>query len=106
MDNKAKLLNMLGLATRAGKVVSGEFMTEKSVKEGKALLCIVAEDASDNTKKLFRDKCSYYEVSYYVFATKDELGHAIGKTTRASLAILDDGFKNAIEKLIIKQEED
>lgn len=106
MDNKAKLLNMLGLATRAGKVVSGEFMTEKSVKEGRALLCIVAMDASDNTKKLFRDKCSYYGVDLHIFATKDELGHAIGKTTRASLAILDDGFKDAINKIILKQEED
>ena len=29
-------LSMVGLATRAGKTVSGEFATEKAIKEGKA----------------------------------------------------------------------
>ena len=37
---------MLGLAMKAGKVVSGEFATDKSVKSGKAWLVIVSEDAS------------------------------------------------------------
>ena len=46
-----KVLSMLGLAAKAGSVVSGEFSTEKAVKEGKAYLVIVAGDASDNTKK-------------------------------------------------------
>ena len=29
---KDKVLNLIGLAQKAGKVVSGEFMTEKAVK--------------------------------------------------------------------------
>ena len=33
-----KALAMLGMATKAGKVVSGEFSVEKAVKEGKAWL--------------------------------------------------------------------
>lgn len=53
MDNKQKILNLIGLATKAGKIGSGEFMTEKSVKSGKASLVIVSEEASDNTKKMF-----------------------------------------------------
>ena len=52
-----KILSMLGLATRASAVVSGEFMTEKSVKSGAARLVIVGNDASDNTKKNFRNMC-------------------------------------------------
>ena len=32
------------------------------------------------------------------FSDKEELGHAIGKQFRASLAILDEGLKNTIEK--------
>ena len=54
-----KILSLVGLAMKAGKVVSGEFSTEKAVKEGKASLVIVAEDASGNTKKLFLDKCDF-----------------------------------------------
>ena len=33
-----KTLSMLGLAKRAGKVVSGEFSVEKAVRSGKAYL--------------------------------------------------------------------
>ena len=43
-DNK-RLLSLVGLATRARKVVSGEFSTEKSVKSGRSHLVIVSEEA-------------------------------------------------------------
>ena len=55
MENRKKVLNLLGLATRAGKTASGEFMTEKAIKSGKAYLVIVSEEASDNTKKMFEN---------------------------------------------------
>ena len=57
MENRKKVLNLLGLATRAGKTASGEFMTEKAIKSGKAYLVIVSEEASDNTKKMFENVC-------------------------------------------------
>lgn len=96
MNNRA--LSMIGIAMKAGKVASGEFATEKAVKTGKAYMVIVASDSSDNTKKNFSDMCSYYNVPIYFFSDKEELGHAIGKQFRASLAILDEGLKNTIEK--------
>ena len=89
---------MIGMAMKAGKVASGEFATEKAVKTGKAYMVIVASDSSDNTKKNFSDMCSYYNVPIYFFSDKEELGHAIGKQFRASLAILDEGLKNTIEQ--------
>lgn len=48
-----KVLSLIGLATKAGRVVSGEFATEKEVKCGRAFLVVVALDASENTKKSF-----------------------------------------------------
>ena len=105
MSNQAdkKILSMFGLAARAGRIASGEFQTETAVKAGTARLVIVAEDASDNTKKLFQDKCSFYKVPVITLGTKEELGHAIGKEFRASLAILDDGFAEAVMKKINKE---
>ena len=47
MDNRQKILNLIGLATKAGKTASGEFSTEKAVKGGTAHLVIVSEEASD-----------------------------------------------------------
>lgn len=93
-----KILSMIGLAQRAGKVASGEFSTEKAVKQHKASVVIVALDSSDNTKKNFRNMCTYYNVPYYEYSDKVTLGHSIGKEFRASLAVLDENFGNQIQK--------
>ncbi len=93
-----KIYNLIGIATKSRNLVSGEFMTEKTVKEHKAALVIVAGDASDNTKKMFTNMCTYYNVPIYFFGVKDDLGHAMGKEFRASLAVLDKGLADAIEK--------
>jgi len=91
---------MLGIATKAGKTVTGEFATEKAVKEGTAFLVVVAGDASDNTKKKFKNMCDYYQVTIKVFADKVSLGNACGKEFRASLAVTDAGLANAVVKQI------
>lgn len=93
-----KILSLIGLATKAGKTVSGEFMTERETKTGRAVLVIVAEDSSENTKKKFRDMCKFYKVPIYFYGDKNTLGHAMGKEFRASLAILDEGFAKGIQR--------
>jgi ribosomal protein L7Ae-like RNA K-turn-binding protein len=92
-----KVINLIGIAMKSNNLVSGEFSTEKAVKDKKAALVIVAEDASDNTKKKFTNTCTFYNVPMYIFAEKDQLGHGMGKEFRASLAILDKGLADAIE---------
>ena len=99
-----KVLSLIGLATKAGKCVSGEFMTEREAKSNGAYLVVVAADASDNTKKKFRDMCKFYEVPICFYGDKDTLGHAMGKEFRASLAILDEGFARGILKELKKRE--
>lgn len=100
---QSKIFSSLGLATKAGKTQSGEFSTEKSVKSFKAFLVIVAEDASDNTKKMFTNMCTYYEVPCVIYGTKEELGHAMGKEMRASVAITDEGFAKMIQKQLCSE---
>lgn len=95
-----RVLAMLGIAAKAGNVASGEFSTEKAVKEGKAYLVIVAEDASDNTKKNFRNMTDYYHVPMAVYSNKEALGHSIGKEIRASLAVVSEGLAHSIEEKI------
>lgn len=93
-----KVLSLLGLAKRAGKVASGEFSTETAVKAAKAYLVIVSEEASDNTKKKFSNMCTYYKVPIHFYGSKEELGRCIGQEFRASLAVMDPGFSEAIIK--------
>ena len=76
MENRKKVLNLLGLATRAGKTASGEFMTEKAIKSGKAYLVIVSEEASDNTKKMFvRDMADVHAVNHVIENVDDLCGN-------------------------------
>lgn len=96
--NQNKIYSLLGLAARGQNVVSGEFATENAVKNGSAMLVILALDASDNTKKLFKDKCSFYQVPLVTYGTKEELGHSIGKEQRSSMALINEGLAQTVMK--------
>ena len=95
-NNMQKIHSLLGIAMRAGKLVSGEDGTMIDLKKGKLNLVIVAEDASNNTKKLFKDKSSFRHVNCIELSTKSDLGISIGKDSRAVIGIKDIGFANKI----------
>jgi ribosomal protein L7Ae-like RNA K-turn-binding protein len=98
---------MIGIAAKSGNVVSGEFSTEKAVKNRHAYLVIVSEEASENTTKMFTNMTDFYKVPMVRFGTKEELGRCIGKEFRASLAIVDENLAKAVEqKLAAFQSQD
>ena len=99
MTNPA-VLQLLGLAARARKVISGEELVIKEIRSGKAKLILLASDASANTSKKIQDKCTYYHVEYYVFGDRYDLGHATGKEHRVALAISDSGFAKKMSSLL------
>ena len=93
-----KIFSLLGIAMKSGNVASGEYQTLEAVKKKKARLVLVSEDASDNTRKLFFDKCAFYQVPVWSYGSKEDLGRAIGKDLRSSLAVCDEGLASAIKK--------
>ena len=100
MTNDQKALNMLGLAMRAGKLVTGEEMTIQDIRRQKSKLVFVASDASENTRKKIQDKSSHYEVTCLESFTHEELSQAIGKA-RMVIGINDQGFAKKIKELIL-----
>lgn len=94
-----KTLNFLGLAMRAGKLVTGEEQAVKEIRNGRAKLVLVASDAGKNTHKKIMDKSAYYEVPCLDPFTSDELSQAIGKP-RMVVAIMDLGFAKKLGELI------
>ena len=91
-----RFLQLLGIAARAGALVSGEFAVEQAIRNKEADLVIVAGDASDNTKKHFRDMCAYRDIPFLITADRSQLGRHTGKTERVSVGILDQGFARAL----------
>lgn len=99
MTNQA-VLQLLGLAARARKVISGEELVVNEIRHGKAKLVLLASDASANTSKKLTDKCTYYNVELHVLGDRYVLGHATGKEARVALAITDSGFAKKISSLL------
>ncbi|MGP4080187.1 YlxQ family RNA-binding protein [Pseudalkalibacillus sp. R45] len=97
---KSSWESLLGLANRAGKCVSGEELVVKEIRQQRAKMILLAEDASANTRKKLIDKCSYYQVPYYIVPNRYELGNAIGKEQRVTVAVIDNGFAEKLKKLI------
>ena len=103
MMNEQKIASLLGLAQKAGKIVSGELAVEKAVKARQAKILIMATDCSAATKKNYRDMTTYYNVELFELFSKEELGTCIGKVYRASVAVIDVGFYTAVKKLLDNQ---
>lgn len=95
-----RIYSFLGLATKAGKLLSGDETCERALKTGKVYLVIVSEDASDNTKKKFRDMCSYRDVEIRYFGEKEMLGRFTGKKVRSVVAIAERGFAGHLREMI------
>jgi ribosomal protein L7Ae-like RNA K-turn-binding protein len=100
-----KAFSMLSIAAKAGKVVSGGFLSEKAIQEGKACLVLIAGDASANTRKKFIDKCTYYHVHFQVVSDSDTLGKHIGKQSRTTVTVIDSGLAEQIERSLNSQKE-
>ena len=99
MDNKQKTANLLGLARKAGKLVTGEDLVTKAIQNQTVKLVFLAADASSNLHKKITDKSSYYEVPVCQAFTEDELSQAIGQA-RKVVAITDGGFAKKMESLM------
>lgn len=96
---KQKALNLLGLMTRAGKIVTGDDLV-KSIQNQKINLLLVSEDCGPNTYKKLTDKAQYYKIETVICFTTDEISNAIGRENRVAVGIADRGFSNKFKELI------
>ena len=85
-------LSLLPIAMKAGAVAAGEYQCEEAIKTGEAVFVIISQDASDNTRKKFKDKCTYYQIPYVIYGRKTELGQLIGKAERSVIAVKNQDF--------------
>lgn len=94
------ILSFIGLAARAGKVISGAQAVEDSVNKGKVFLVIVSCDSSDSTFSKVTGITELCKVKTIRFSTKYNIGHNIGKPDRAVVAIADKGFADRLKVLL------
>lgn len=100
MINKSKILGLLGLAMRAGKIVAGADAVEEAYTKRKLKLIILAEDASERTKSNFYKLVDNKAVHICEFGEMSEIAKAIGKTPKAVIGVKDINFSKEIIKNI------
>ena len=93
-----QISSVLSLCMKAGMLKTGDYASGKAMRAKEARLIIVADDASDNTKKRFVNKAYYYKIPVYVYGCIADLSHITGVINRAVFAVTDSGFAVNIEK--------
>lgn len=91
------MLNTLGIAFRAGKVISGEEFVVDGIRSGKVKLVLLATDAGVNTTKKVKDKSSSYNVDLIHAYTSLELSTSIGKVNRKVIGVTDKKLATSIK---------
>lgn len=95
-----RVLGMLGISAKAGKVVCGTDATIEDIEKHKVKLVIVAENASDRTKKNMKFVCDKNKVPIFEFGDIDEISKTIGKSNKAIIGIKSKSLSEEIAKLI------
>lgn len=95
-----KVFGLVGLATRAGKVIFGTDACVEAVEKSKIKLIIIAKDASDRTKNKFINLCQSQNIKLIIFGTIDEISSSTGKQNKAVIGLKDINFSNEIIKII------
>ena len=93
-----RLLNMLGLCARAGKLISGEKACVQAVRGGGVHVVLLDGAASDNAEKAVTQACETHGVPL-VRTGAFELGDAIGKPGRMAAVVTDAAMARRIIEL-------
>ena len=95
-----KIEGLLGMAQRAGKIVSGEFAVQKAIASGKAAALIVAADVSERARETVLREAEQKGIPVYNLFTKEMLGRCLGKEYRAVAALMDKGFAKTLAEKV------
>src|SRR5690625_3533494 len=88
---------LLGLAMRAGKIISGEVLVLAGINQ--THLLIITDDAAQHTLKKISAKARTYHVPLIQVQSRYDLGRAIGKEQRVVVGVTDKGFAKQLRRL-------
>ncbi len=96
------MINTIGLAYRARKVVVGTDLTITGLRKHALSLVVLATDCSHTTKKKIYDKSKTYGVDVIEVLNSDEISRALGKVDIKVIGITDKGFSQLLMQQIRK----
>lgn len=100
MDDDKKVLGLLGLAKRAGKLVVGSQATKEALVRNRLSLLIFSLDAANGTTRKFEMLANQKGIPILRVSSKGPLGRAIGKESVSILGISDESFAAALSRIV------
>jgi ribosomal protein L7Ae-like RNA K-turn-binding protein len=94
------VLQLLGLAARAGAVVPGTGLVRDAVRAGRVRFAVVADDLTATGRDKLVPLLDGRGVSYAVRYTRAQLGGAVGRAPLAALGVTDRGFAERLRVLL------
>lgn len=102
MTDNPKLLSLLGMCRKAGRLSCGHDSAIGSVRSNIAKLCLLSSDSSERLRKEIERETGYDGKNVptaVLFSTMEEIGSATGLKS-AVVTINDEGFAKAMLKLL------
>lgn len=95
-----KVLNLLGLAYKAGKIVCGAAAAEQHLRKQAAYILLLAEDCGANNEEKYLRLSTQKDINVIRRYTKEQLGQALGRAQTAVVVLTDKGFADAMSKAV------
>ena len=87
-----KVLQLIGLARRAGHAVVGTDAVRVAGRRGELSAVVVAEDATENARKRLQGLLSDPDIGAVTCGTRAALGRAVGRSETVVVGIRDRGL--------------
>lgn len=98
------VLSLVGLALKAGKLMLGDQACRKALALGQGRLVILADDASERTRRTFLELAQTTGVPACYLGRKTQLGQRLGREQVAVLVVTDVSLAQAIKKALAGDE--
>lgn len=93
------LLDLLGLAHRARRLVAGTDAVRKAAREGTLVGALLAADAAATQRAKLVPLLEARRIWYAVLLTREQMGDAIGRAPVAALGLTDASFARRAREL-------
>lgn len=101
-DKEEKILNLLAFSSKMGKLIYGKERLENYLRDNHPAIIFLACDCSENTQKLWINKCTSNDGTLFKFTrnTKRQIAQTLGKIELSAFTTTNKDIIAGIDKIL------